>query len=261
MVYCILTTHPFGPTESVPNSRIRTTAPCPDGAECVVESFRVESERAGDDIARRLDHSDRIADEATEFRIARAGAKKDPMIALGPCSSRMQQSDEAPPDIGVAAEVHVSPHVALPEFGPTSRLGPQTQHLMVVIRQHDATAAPRRSNHAAHDTFRLADVFENEARMNDIEAAPFGLGQGKIIRIALPPLYEVRLPIVDSLALGFRELLFAPFDADDAALRPGGAGQIASELAQPAADIEDRLPAAQRYLAKAGAVEQYVEGG
>jgi len=90
---------------------------------------------------------------------------------------------------------------------------------VVVVLQDDAPAGPYGADHVPHDLQRLADVLENEARVREIERAPFVVPERRIADVA-------QAQIEKRMALRPRQLLLAALDADQAR---AGARAMSSE--------------------------------
>jgi len=87
----------------------------------------------------------------------------------------VQQRNQTPTYKRITPQMFESANVCVPEFHEARRFRPQAQHLVVIIRQRDAPASANSADHLPDHLFGLPHVFEQEAGMNHVEPAPFGL--------------------------------------------------------------------------------------
>jgi hypothetical protein len=101
---------------------------------------------------------------------------------------------------------------------------------VVIVCQYDSPAVAHRAHHLPDHTFRLSHVFEHEARVSQVKAAPFALLKRELQSISMTPLNQIRFVRLTRLPFGFRELLFVALDPNHAAAWADRPGQIAREL-------------------------------
>ena len=130
---------------------------------------------------------------------------------------------------------------------------------MIVIRQHDSSAAPYGADHLPHDLFRLLHVFQHEARMGHIEPAPLAPFERQRQCVTLPPFDQIRLARASGLPLRFTQLFLVSFDAQGVAVGLDPSGHGTRELSEPAANVEHDLARFERQLAQASLIEQVIQ--
>ena len=162
----------------------------------------------------------------------------------------MQERYEPAPDERIAAEPIVGALEGSPERGESRRFGPGAEHVMIVVLQHHAPAAPDRPHHVPHDPQRIADVLEHESRVRKVEGAPFVVAQRRIEHVAAA---QIEKPVARSAF----ELLVAPLDPDEP--HAGGLRHRERELPEAGAEVDDPLSAPQRELAQRRLVHEVVE--
>ncbi len=110
---------------------------------------------------------------------------------------------------------------------------------MIIILQHEAAARTNCQNHLPHDSEWVAYVFENEARVGQIEIAPLGRRQRQMGRFPLPEFNQQRFTCLIRKRPGFRKLMNIPLDSKY--LRPGPCGPRHSsrQLTQPGAEVKN----------------------
>src|SRR5262245_52931952 len=146
--------HPFRPTERVPDGRIGAAAPLADGAHGAIKASGVEAERSSDNLPGGFDHADGIANKSRELTGPGTGAKKDPMIPARFCTSLAEERYQTPAHKRIATQVPVGAHIDIPEFRETRGFRPQTHDLMIIVGQDNPAARADGADHLPDDLFR-----------------------------------------------------------------------------------------------------------
>jgi hypothetical protein len=88
----------------------------------------------------RQDDAQHVRRDHVEYVHARATAEKDQAVAPWGRSGFMQKRDEAAPHERISPVAIVCAHVGAPQFGETSRLRPQADQIVIIIRDDDPSA-------------------------------------------------------------------------------------------------------------------------
>jgi predicted PurR-regulated permease PerM len=128
---------------------------------------------------------------------------------------------------------------------------------VVVILQDHSPSRPDRARHLPYHSQRIAHMLEHETRVSEVEMPPFAVAQRRRGGVALPKLQQVFLAVLRRLERTLRQLLRAALDGKKPHARC--TGHPARKLSQPAAEIDDALPALHRDLAQRIVVHQTVQ--
>jgi hypothetical protein len=121
---------------------------------------------------------------------------------------------------------------------------------MVIVSQDDPAATSNRTYHCAHYRQGVGNVFKQEARMGDIEVAPFVVTKRKSKGIAPAKLHETLLSIGAGGFARFSKLLKALLNAENICPSPRGPGHRTRELAEPATYVKNPLTPTKIQLAQ-----------
>ena len=171
----------------------------------------------------------------------------------------MEQLDQPPPDIRIVAVPLVAADVGAPQVVEPGRLGPQAQHVVVVVLEHDAAADPDRSHHGPHHALGIRHVLENEARVGDVEAPPLVGGEVQRHHVAGPQLEQMLLAVGTREPPRLRDLLGAALDPEHAAGRRHRTRHGARELPEPRAQVEHAIAGAEAEGAERRLVHEIVQ--
>jgi len=130
---------------------------------------------------------------------------------------------------------------------------------VVVILEDHASAWACRSGHLSDDRLGIGDVLEQEAGVHHVERSPLVCAKRWIKDIAFAELDKARFPGCGCLTEGFGDLLFASLDSDHAPGRTRQSSDCASQLTEPAAEVQNSLSADQAKLSQNRFVEQVVQ--
>ena len=132
---------------------------------------------------------------------------------------------------------------------------------MIVVGKHDPAPGANRGDHCTNHGQGVGNMLEQEPRVREVERAPLVAAEWKSQSVPWPQLDKIRLSCRECLSRSLGTLFGVALDPDDPRRKPDGPCHGASELPDPAADVQDRFTALEIQFAQRSLVQEIVQPG